>query len=564
MRLVAFLLRASWRIVVLAVIAGAISGGSNAGLIALINATLNSASPSPTLLVEGFVGLAFVAFISMFTSRVLLVRLAQGAILNLRMRLSRRILGTPLRSLEEIGPHRLLANLTDDVLIITEALRFIPVIAINGLTIAISLAYLGWLSGVTLLALLSFIVLGVFAYQLLAARALRWLRMAREEEDSLFQHFRSLTEGIKELKIHRQRGDAFLSQALQPTARTYRDYSVNGMTRFTIAEIWGQLVFFSFVGLLLFAMPRLIPMSTRVLTGSTLVVLYTLAPLQAVVGALPIMGRATISLRKIERLGLTLDDQPDERGPAPQAPPDPSWRGVELVGVSHSYHREREDSHFILGPLDLAFRPGELVFLVGGNGSGKTTFAKLLIGLYTPESGEIRVDGRPVTDETREAYRQYFSVVFSDFHLFESLLGLGSPELDAQARDFLVQLQLDHKVQVNEGVLSTLALSQGQRKRLALLTAYLEDRPFYVFDEWASDQDPLFKEVFYTQLLPNLKARGKAILVITHDEKYFHLADRIVKLDYGTIEQDGPVVSQPLGYGTHTYTGEKLVQDGKM
>jgi putative pyoverdin transport system ATP-binding/permease protein len=133
--------------------------------------------------------------------------------------------------------------------------------------------------------------------------------------------------------------------------------------------------------------------------------------------------------------------------------------------------------------------------------------------------------------------------------LFDTLLGLESTSLDQDARRYLAELHLDRKVKIRNGALSTIALSQGQRKRLALLTAYLEDRPFYLFDEWASDQDPMFKETFYTHILPSLKVRGKTVFVITHDDKYFHLADRLLKLDYGRIVQDvvpGTVQTLPL------------------
>ncbi|HEX7774274.1 MAG TPA: cyclic peptide export ABC transporter, partial [Pyrinomonadaceae bacterium] len=214
------------------------------------------------------------------------------------------------------------------------------------------------------------------------------------------------------------------------------------------------------------------------------------------------------------------------------------WQTLELAGVTHAYYRESEDDNFVLGPIDLTFNRGELVFLTGGNGSGKTTFAKLLTGLYIPESGEIRLDKNIVTDETRDDYRQNFSVVFSDFYLFETLLGLENNATDAQAQHYLQQLHLNHKVTVENGALSTTSLSSGQRKRLALLTAYLEDRPFYVFDEWAADQDPLFKKIFYHQLLPELKSRNKTILVISHDEAYYHIADRVVRLNYGMLESD--------------------------
>jgi putative ATP-binding cassette transporter len=183
-------------------------------------------------------------------------------------------------------------------------------------------------------------------------------------------------------------------------------------------------------------------------------------------------------------------------------------------------------------------RPGELLFLVGGNGSGKTTLAKLLTGLYAPEAGEVRLDGAPVTDATRDRYRELWTVVFSDAFVFDRLLGAVAPDLDARAREYLVRLQLDHKVTVSGGVLSTTELSQGQRKRLALLAAYLDDRPIYLFDEWASDQDPLFKEVFYRQLLPELKGRGKAVVVISHDDRYYDVADRVVKLENGRVVSD--------------------------
>jgi putative ATP-binding cassette transporter len=179
---------------------------------------------------------------------------------------------------------------------------------------------------------------------------------------------------------------------------------------------------------------------------------------------------------------------------------------------------------------------------VGGNGSGKTTLAKLLIGLYSPEEGEIRFGGKSITDENRDEYRQSFSVVFTDFFLFDSLLGLDNINIDGDARYYLEKLQLDQTVRVSDGVLSTINVSQGQRKRLALLTAYLEDRAIYLFDEWAADQDPVFKEIFYLQLLPELKARGKTVIVISHDDRYYHVADRIIKLDYGRIEYDKKVL----------------------
>lgn len=197
-----------------------------------------------------------------------------------------------------------------------------------------------------------------------------------------------------------------------------------------------------------------------------------------------------------------------------------------------------DEKGFLLGPISLTLQPGQITYIVGGNGSGKSTLAKLITGLYPPKKGSIYLDGVLITDENREWYRQHFSAIFSDFYLFDSCLGFNHRDLDREVESYLRQLQLDHKVKVRNGVLSTTNLSQGQRKRLALLTAYLEDRPIYLFDEWASDQEPHFRDLFYRQSLVKLKERGKAVIVITHDDRYFHLADQIIKLDYGKIQPD--------------------------
>ncbi|MDQ0273002.1 cyclic peptide transporter [Cytobacillus purgationiresistens] len=264
-----------------------------------------------------------------------------------------------------------------------------------------------------------------------------------------------------------------------------------------------------------------------------------MTPLITILNIMPNFGKANIALNKIESLGLTVDDNIlSEEGNK-----HPKFHTLEFKKLEHQYYREKEDLNFTLQIDSLTFVPGELVFLIGGNGSGKTTIAKMLTGLYYPESGSILLDGIEIKEQNLDSYRQLFSVVFSDFYLFENMLGIESSKSE-EAQYYLELLQLNHKVQINNGQLSTTKLSQGQRKRLALLTAYLEDRPFYVFDEWAADQDPIFKEVFYTHLLPDMQKEGKTILVITHDDQYFHLAERIIKVDYGKIVSDSSTVNK--------------------
>jgi putative ATP-binding cassette transporter len=291
------------------------------------------------------------------------------------------------------------------------------------------------------------------------------------------------------------------------------------------------------MGLIVFVPYALIRLEPLQLTAYILILLFMIGPLLIVMSSVPAFSRARIALSKLAELDLSLDKFPAEAEADEINSPKTSWHNLTLSQVKHSYVGEGE-SNFVLGPIDLNLRAGELVFLTGGNGSGKTTLAKVLTGLYVPEAGELSFDGQTITDENRDSFRQYFSTVFSDGFIFETLLGLDKPELDQEAQDYLAQFQIDHKVQIKDGVLSTIDLSQGQRKRLALLTAYLENRPVYVFDEWAADQDPQFREIFYYQLLPGLTARGKTVIVISHDDRYYHVADRIITLDYGKIARD--------------------------
>ncbi|MHB8519304.1 MAG: cyclic peptide export ABC transporter [Limisphaerales bacterium] len=545
MNLMRFLLRSARGIVVLTALVAALSGACNAGLIALVNTALSHPGRPTMTLVWGFVALGLGKLINNFLSQVMLARFAQEMIARLRQDLVRRILAVPLRHLEEIGTPRLMVALTEDVLNITQALLGLPAFGVNVAILMGGAAYLAWLSWKVVLAVFGFILFGFCGYRLLIHRGFNHLNLAREVEDKLFGHFRGLTEGIKELKLHRDRRHAFLVNNIQTVTETYQRHNVAAEVHFIVADNWSHLLFYTLIGFILFLLPSLEHLSPQAMTGYVVTTLYLMGPLAGVMGSLSVFGRANVALQKVEKLGTALAVHSTDQSPVALPERAASFRRLELLGVTHSYHREQEDSRFVLGPIDLTLHPGELVFLVGGNGSGKTTLAKIITGLYPPETGEIRLDGTPVANQNRDDYRQLFSAVFADFHLFDSLLGMNTRDLDGQAQHYLAQLHLHHKVKVRNGSLSTTALSHGQRKRLALLTAYLENRPVYLFDEWASDQDPQFKEIFYTQLLPELKARGKAVLVITHDEKYFHLADRFLKLDYGKLIQ-GNELEVPL------------------
>ena len=548
MKLIISLLKDSLGLSIVAVVAGIVAGIGNTLLLGFVNNGLAHRSSDLTgRLILSFMVLCLVVAGSRFLSQDLMARFAQRSLRDLRMKLGRRVLSSPLRAQEEIGANRILAVFTEDVPAIAGAVIAIPAICTNLVIVVGCMIYLGMISGKLLLGVIGFIIFGIITCQVPIARATRYMNNVRETNDVLLKQLKAMTEGSKELKIHQNRREAFLANLFSSTTLSLQRNNVITNSIFNAVNSWAQTLIFVLMGLIVFvpyAWTRLEPLQ---LTAYILILLFMIGPLLVVMGSIPAFSRAKIALAKLAELDLSLDKFPAEAEADDTNSATTTWHNLTLSKVKHSYIGEAENSNFVLGPIDLNLRAGELVFLTGGNGSGKTTLAKVLTGLYVPEAGELSFNDQPVTDANRDSFRQHFSTVFSDAFIFETLLGLDKPELDQEAQDYLAQFQIDHKVQVKDGVLSTIDLSQGQRKRLALLTAYLEDRPIYVFDEWAADQDPQFREIFYYQLLPGLTARGKTVIVISHDDRYYHVANRIIKLDYGKIAADEFTNRSPIG-----------------
>jgi len=561
MYLIRLLVTSSWKVIVIAAITSLLSGLTTTGIIAIINNSEVEPLGVNKLIIIGFISLCFFRFISNILSQTLLISLAQEVILNLRMLLSQRILESPLSHLEKLGNHRILATLTDDIQSISSVAIILPRVCVNAVIVISCLVYLCWLSPTVFLLILVFLVIGIGSYQLTANKAREFLGLAREQQDKLFKEFRGITEGTKELMLHETKREILL-QDLQETAQSYRHENVVGMSLFAVATSWAQILFFVAIGIVIFLLPTLNNAQSHVLSGYVLTITYLIVPLDSIMTSLTTFSKARVALDKIKLLDLKLmsadEDSDKDRlslttsnegqtqtnsisHELPQSEsliPSLQLQCLELSHVTYTYQNEIDDSVFTVGPIDLKFYPGEIVFLIGGNGSGKSTLIKILTGLYSPVDGKILLNSQEINTENTDWYRQYFSVVFFDFYLFENWLNSGKIISDGQIHDYLVKLQLDDKVKVNNGVLSTTTLSQGQRKRLALLSAYLEDRPIYVFDEWAADQDPVFKNVFYTQILPDLKQKGKLVIAITHDDQYYHLSDRIIKLNNGKVEHE--------------------------
>jgi putative pyoverdin transport system ATP-binding/permease protein len=538
-KLARFFLQTSWKLIALSSLFSVISGASNVWLVAQINTALGNSWGNKLGLIGKFSGLCLLVIFSGIISQLVLVRLAQGVVYELRLCICRKILASPLRRLEEVGAHKIITVIGVDVSTLANTIIIIPTLCMNLALVVGCLAYIIWLHWLMLPLICGFIALSLVG-RLGFIRVLKRLHeLMRKQQDEMFKHFNTIINAAKELRLNCPRRSAFLD-SLQSTSGSFMKYSIDTQKIESFASRWHQFLVFVLIGLILFGFSA--PNNDqKILTSCLLTFLYVMGPIMALIGATSSLLQANIAISHVESVGLSFEDVLVDAGLPLYSEPTSSWKSIELRGVTHAYTNEQDGNVFRVGPLNLAFIPGELVFLIGGNGSGKTTLAKLFTGLYAPESGAVQLNGVTVTDETRDNYRQLFSAVFTDFYVFENLFGLEKPSLNGQSYDLLKRLQLDHKVEIKDGLLSTVDLSQGQRKRLALLNAYLEDRSVYVFDEWAADQDPNFKNIFYTTLLPELKAKGKTVLAINHDEKYFHIADRIIKLDSGQLEYDRPM-----------------------
>ncbi len=543
MELFVFLLRSSRRMLIGIVLASVLSGALGAALIAVINRALNIKGDWYWGVLAAFVAITLAKIVIQFVSQIALVHFAQDTILRLSRTLCDKILGTPYEKIETMGSPRLLAALTEDVAVLSAAVQAIPALATNFAVIVGCSLYLIWLSWQVFLLSVVMVLIGVVGYRILNVRAFAAIVSAREGRDRLLGDFRALIEGVKELKLHRARREQFMRDGVDRTTQHMRTQNLRATTYYMVADAWSQLLFFALIAMLLFLAPIVAPMPPETLTGYIFASLYMMTPVWAVVGTVPTFMKGRVSLAKIRQLGDALSAAPE--GPA-AVQPKPAPVRIEFRDVSYHYAPNGEEKGFELGPIDLTLESGQVIFLTGGNGSGKSTLVKLLTGLYVPHSGAIRLNGALVGEADRERYREHFSAVFADFYLFEALFGLDPAARDAEIHRYLGVLRMEDKVQVRDGKFTTTALSTGQRKRLALLTAYLEDRPVYVFDEWAADQDPSYKEIFYARLLPELKQRGKCVIVVTHDDRYFHLGDRIVKLENGRTVDAGVLGSREL------------------
>jgi putative ATP-binding cassette transporter len=527
-----YLIKQSKPLLLSASIASIVHGICSVLLLAQISAALTTAKSDNGEMALLFAATALCVMLSYMAAAILFERLGQRAHAELRSFIAKRVIVADYRQLELLGAARIQSALSEHCTRVAEFFVSFPVILTNAVVVAGCLVYMAFLSWQVFLLAILVIGFGSLGYHLAHLRAIRHLDIAAQEQDNLFAYFRSLTDGAKELRLNRDKRTAFYDEVLGQSIEKVRKERTLGMSIFVASASWGNFLIYAFIGMVLFMLVGDVPERTLIMTGYALVFVYMLGPLEALLLNIPRANLAQVSADRIDEITRSMLSSEHQTSKV-ELPP---LQSIVLQGILHRYYHEQKDEMFTLGPIDLQFHAGEITFLVGGNGSGKTTLAKLLVGLYPPEEGKIILNGVIVDATNRDDYRQFFTTVFSDFHLFDQLLETNhGKDLDQKGNELLAKLHLQNKVKVQDGAFTTLTLSQGQRKRLALVVAYLENRPFLVFDEWAADQDPVFKEIFYHELLPELRAMGKTILVISHDDRYFHLADRLIRMENGRL-----------------------------
>lgn len=462
--------------------------------------------------------------------------IVEGIIRDIRMRIMRSIRTTNLSVFERMNRGRIYSVLSTDALTLSMSAGAIINATSSACMLGFVVLFIGYLSVYALGITVIFITAAVWLYIVKSKTVNTELAQASRLENEFFENLNGLLYGYKELKLSRSKNNDFFSADLWNTITSTASLRTKTGKTMNQSVLIGQSFLLFTVAGILFLLPNLKPDDVAIVVPVVAIVLFAAGPIGDVVVAIPALARACTAIDNIYSLERDLKQNQNETEIFAENQPltEEPFESIECRGLSFSYPDTPGNGHdaFQIQPFDFRVNAGEIVFIVGGNGSGKSTFLKLLTTLYEPASGTILWNGRPVTADRLASYRNLFTPIFTDFHIFKRILGV--PNLDEnKARELIARMDLVGKTDVKEKRLTHTDLSTGQKKRLALILAKLDDRPIYIFDEWAADQDPTFRRFFYTQLLPEIKAQGHTVIAVTHDDSYFDQADRVLKMEYG-------------------------------
>ncbi|OLF40053.1 multidrug ABC transporter permease/ATP-binding protein [Psychrobacter sp. Rd 27.2] len=518
------------------------------GIIAYINHTFISQSVFSALSWQSlgqFSLLVLLLLTTTFLAQYALTRLGHRFVYELRKKLVKQTIDTAVPQIDNLGSARLLASLSSDIQSITTAFVRMPEL-VQGVILSVGVGlYLGWLSLPLLLIVMCWIVMTIWISTILVKHVYTHLTELREINDYLYQDYQSIIEGRKELALNQHRAQRLYNDDFLRHAKAYEQTVTKSDTFHLSAVNWSNIMMFAAIGIV-FAVASSLGVSMAVATTFSLTILFMQSPLLHAVGAYPTLQTAQVALEKIQALALA-DYQPDFQTDSAAT----NWQTICFQDICYRYPHNIDSQNVtavdskhaddILQSVTLTLQRGDVVFLIGANGSGKSTLAKIITGIFAPTTGTVTVDGKLIHSQNSDSqssadYRQLFSAIFSDQHLFTQLIGPKGQAPDRVLTDtWLHQLNLQDKVSITDDTLSTDKLSQGQRKRLAMLITVAEQKDILLLDEWAADQDPAFRRVFYHTLIPKLKTMGKTLFIISHDDSYFEHADRLLLMKAGRL-----------------------------
>lgn len=491
---------------------------------------------SLTLCLMFLVGMAFQHIMASLSGRIFY---------QARRELTRRVSALTYERMEGIGRHRIFSALTHDLSDVNQMVMLLPNYVFNGTVALACLIYLSSISPKLFAVVVLYMTLGLsISRRYIFTRGEVKFRELRKIQDQLFLCYQGIVDGHKELTLHADRRARFHEDQLDAASRDYRNKSLQANFFWSLAHNWNTAIVFASIGTVVFSASALLDIGAMSLVPFLVVILYLTGPVSQLLNGLRTISRAQVALARLRELGIFSagDTKPAAAAATGETLPLEPFERLSLRDVHYEYGDSTTGDRFSVGPVDIDIERGELVYIVGGNGSGKTTVAKLIAGLYERSSGRLLLNGRDVPAQVPAQYHWYFSTVLADYHLFETLLSKNAQDFDAAAAHaMLEELQLSQKTGLDGNAIRNTDLSQGQKKRLALLTACFDDSEIYVFDEWAAEQDPEFRDYFYRHFLPQMKQRGKTAIVVTHDDRYFQLADKLIKFERGQI------VSQTTG-----------------
>ena len=534
MVVIRLLIKTSFPLFMLAAISSVLSGATSTLVIGSIHQAIegDDFDLNSFLLEFGIYWILYGAFSILASYAV--SKLMERIIHQLRIELSQKIIQAPYEEIER-NQSKLIPILTADIDRVATQIRTLPAVTTGLATVIGILSYMVWYSPLlSLSTIVLFILIGVITKVVLPLIR-KYAHGTRSHLNNLFEHFEGLIFGIKELTLNKNFSKSFIEDHIEPTSKTQMKFYLKESIVASIYNRSTDLILLMGMGALVVIVFQTGFVTLEFFGKYLTLVLFTLAPLSSATAFLRNLKNIEVSFNHIREVGITLEPSFEHN----EEIVNEAWQQqdplVQLKAVEHTYYHADEDEHFKLGPIDLGITKGESVFIVGGNGSGKTTLAKIMLGLYRNKAGVIEYKGTPVTDNNLSFYRSRYAAVFTDSYVFRELDHIDHEMLKEKGQELIDMLELTKKVKIVDRGFSTKSLSEGQKKRLSLISAILEDKEVYLFDEWAANQDPYFKEIFYSKIIPFLKEKGKTLIVITHDDRYFHLADTLLKLRDGKL-----------------------------